>query len=126
MKQFKGQLFAEIYDHTANLTNKEKGDLFEEFTYYLFKLDPKLNSGLQKIWLYNDIPEKILEELDLPSKDRGIDLLALSQSAGLPAPKATRLAQINGEYYAIQCKFRQDPDTVVPWTSLSTESILMI
>ena len=68
MKQFKGQIFSEIYDHTANLTKKEKGDLFEEFTYYLFKLDPKLN--LRKIWLYNNIPEKILEELDLPSKDQ--------------------------------------------------------
>ena len=104
MRNFKGQSFSEIYGHTVNLTKKEKGDLFEEFTYYLLKLDPKLNANLQKIWLYNYIPEKILEELDLPSKDKGIDLLA----------------QINGEYYAIQCKFRQDPNTIIDWTSLST------
>ena len=86
--------FVEIYDHTTNLAKKEKSDLFKEFRYHLFKLDPKRNHNLEKIWLYDDIPEKILEELDLPSKDKGIDLLA----------------RIDGNYYAIQCKFHQDPD----------------
>ena len=48
MKNFQGQSFTEIYDYTENLTKKEKGDLFEEFTYNLLKLDPRLNSELQK------------------------------------------------------------------------------
>ena len=104
MKHFKGDCFIDIYDHTKNLTKKEKGDLFEEFTYHLFKLDPRLNSNLQNIWLYKNIPEKIINELSLPSKDKGIDLLA----------------KINEEYYAIQCKFRQDPDVVIPWGELGT------
>jgi len=92
--------FDDIYAHTETLGKKQKGDLFETFTYYLFKLDPRLNNGQQQIWLYADIPEKILNELKLPPKDKGIDLLAL----------------INDEYCAIQCKFRQDPEKVINWT----------
>jgi len=42
--------------------------------------------------------------LKLPSRDKGIDLLA----------------RINNKYYAIQCKFRQDPNEVISWTELST------
>jgi len=86
------------------MTKKEKGDLFELFTYYLFKHDPRLNNGLQKIWLFNDIPKNVLKELGLPSTDKGIDLLAV----------------INGKYYAIQCKFRQDPNKIISWGELST------
>jgi superfamily II DNA or RNA helicase len=104
MNKFQGTIFEDIYDYTKNLTKKEKGDLFEEFTYYLFKLDPKLNQNLQNIWLYKDVPNKILKELSLPTKDKGIDLLA----------------EINDNYYAIQCKFRQDPCVIVPWAELST------
>jgi len=81
--------FNDIYIYTKKLTKKEKGDLFEKFTYHLFKLHPKLNNGLENIWLYTDVPAKIIKELNLPTKDKGIDLIA----------------QINGNYYAIQCKF---------------------
>lgn len=94
--------FEDIYNVTSKLDKKEKGDLFELFTLYLFKLDPRLSTNLDKIWLYADIPKSILERLDLPSKDKGIDLLA----------------KINSKYYAIQCKFRQDPGVTVPWSSL--------
>jgi predicted helicase len=104
MNKFQGANFEDIYDFTQNLTKKEKGDLFEEFTYHLFKLDARLNQNLENIWLYKDIPNKILKELSLPTKDKGIDLLA----------------KIDGEYYAIQCKFRQDPTVIIPWASLST------
>ena len=104
MNSFKGNEFIDIYDFIKKLTKKEKGDLFEEFTYYLFRLDPRLKNNLENIWMYKDIPNKILKELSLPAKDKGIDLLA----------------KINGDFYAIQCKFRQDPDTIIPWADLST------
>lgn len=54
--------------------------------------------------MYANIPDKILSALQLPSKDKGIDLLA----------------KIKGEYYAIQCKFRQNPDVIISWAELST------
>lgn len=104
MKNFLGNDFNEFYDYAANLTKKQKGDLFEELTYHLFKLDPRLNANLEKIWLHRDIPEKIFDELGQPDEDRGIDLLA----------------KINGDYYAIQSKFRQDTNKVITWTELST------
>jgi len=96
--------FNKIYPITAKMKKKEKGDLFETFTYYLFKHEPRLNNGLEKIWLFNDIPKNILIELNLPSIDKGIDLLAI----------------IDGKYYAIQCKFRQDQNKIIPWGVLST------
>ena len=104
MDYSKTKYFDDIYVHTKKLSKKEKGDLFEKFTYFLFKLDPRLNNQLENIWLYSDVPPKIIKELNLPTKDKGIDLIA----------------QINGEYYAIQCKFRQDPNVVLNWTELST------
>src|SRR5688572_25235278 len=91
--------FNEIYAITAKMGNKEKGNLFERFTYHLIKGEPRLSNGLEKIWMYNDIPKNILLDLNLPSRDKGIDLLAL----------------INGKYYAIQCKFRQNPNIIIPW-----------
>jgi superfamily II DNA or RNA helicase len=96
--------FNDVYSQTKNLTKKQKGDFFEEFTYHLFKSDPKINNGLENIWLYSDVPRKIIKELCLPTKDKGIDLLA----------------KINGDYYAIQCKFRQNSNAILNWTELST------
>ena len=96
--------FDDIYSVTKKQTKKEKGDLFELFTYYLFKHDPRLNNNLQKIWLYKDVPNKVLKELKYPIKDIGIDLIA----------------KINNKYYAIQCKFSQNPNKIIPWGKLST------
>uniref|UniRef100_A0A6C0C9Z7 Helicase n=1 Tax=viral metagenome TaxID=1070528 RepID=A0A6C0C9Z7_9ZZZZ len=96
--------FDGIYPITAKMKKKEKGNVFETFTYHLIKHDPRLNNGLEKIWMFNDIPKNILAELNLPSTDKGIDLLAI----------------INGKYYAIQCKFRQDPNKIISWGELST------
>ncbi|AYV79115.1 MAG: superfamily II helicase [Faunusvirus sp.] len=96
--------FNDLYEITKDMNNKDKGDLFELITYYLFKSSPQLMNGLQEIWMYRDIPSDIMKYLDLPSKDKGIDLLA----------------KINNKYYAIQSKFRQESATVITWQELST------
>lgn len=96
--------FDDIYHVTSKLKPKEKGDLFELITYYIFKLSPILNNRLQNIWLYDDISIKTKKLLKLPEKDKGIDLLAF----------------IDDDYYVIQSKFRQNKDYVVPWPNLST------
>ena len=67
-------------------------------------MDPRLNINLTNIWLYLNIPQRIIKEINLPEKDRGIDLLAI----------------IDNKYYAIQCKFRQDPSITIAWKDLST------
>jgi predicted helicase len=97
-------VFDDLYDITQKMDKKEKGDLFELIAYYLFKLCPTQNGELEDIWMYKNIPIQILKELKLPTKDKGIDLLA----------------KINGEYCAVQCKFRQNYDKIIPWKELST------
>jgi predicted helicase len=66
--------FNDIYEITKSQTKKEKGDLFELFIYHLFKLDPRLNNKLEKIWLYEDVPKKVIDYLKLPNTDKGIYL----------------------------------------------------
>lgn len=98
------KLFDDIYNVVNILPAKDKGDIFEYITFYLFKLSPILNANLQEIWFYDDIPIKIKKELNLPSKDKGIDLLAI----------------IDKKYYAIQCKYRQDSNSKINWQDIST------
>ncbi|AYV79701.1 MAG: hypothetical protein Faunusvirus40_1, partial [Faunusvirus sp.] len=64
----------DLYDKTDDMDNKQKGDIFELITYYIFKLSPVLLNGLQNIWMYKDIPDNIKSHLLLPHKDKGIDL----------------------------------------------------
>jgi predicted helicase len=66
--------------------------LFELITYYIFKLGPRLNNNIQDIWMYKDMPNNILKELELPKNNKGTDILI----------------EKNGEYHEIQCKFRQN------------------
>lgn len=96
--------FNDMYVKTENYTTKQKGDLFELFTLYLFKHDPRLNHGLENIWLYADVPKKVLKYLKYPDNDKGVDLIA----------------KISGKYYAIQSKFRQNPNKIIPWAKLSS------
>ena len=98
------KIFDDIYDITEDMTKKEKGDILEKITYYLFKLAPMLNNKLEEIFMYEDVPNSLLKKLKLPDKDKGIDLIA----------------KINGEYYAIQSKFRQNPNVSISWAELST------
>jgi len=65
-------IFDDLYDITENMDSKDKGDIFELITYYLFRLCPTLNGDLDDIWLYKDIPFAIIKELKLPSKDKCI------------------------------------------------------
>jgi predicted helicase len=100
----KCESFDDLYNHTTKLTKKEKGDLFEYITFYMFKLCPILNHDILDVWLYGDIPNDIKEKLKLPEKDKGIDILIRKKD----------------QYNAIQCKFRQDSDQVIAWKELST------
>lgn len=105
LKYFKKiRVFDDIYLITKTLSKKKKGNLFEILTFYLFKFVPALNQNLQEIWLYDDMPTKILDKLNLPSTDKGIDLIAKKDD----------------NYYAIQCKFRQNNEKTISWDVLST------
>lgn len=87
------------------MTNKEKGDLFEEFTKYIFLFHPYYINLTKKIWLFNELPFKLKKQLNIPDNDEGIDLVILSG---------------DDKYYAIQSKFRTNKDTKIKWEELGT------
>jgi predicted helicase len=98
--------FSDFYKFARGLKNKPKlmGTIFELFVFYLFQIDPELKNGLEKLWMWDDVPLSVLQKLNLPNKDKGIDLLA----------------KINGQYVPIQVKFRSNKNTTISWTELGT------
>ena len=86
------------------LTNKEKGDAFELLTKLYFKIDPVLSDCYEDVWLFSEVPQKVLEYLGLPPHDLGIDLIAKN----------------GAEYHAIQCKYHTDKSNSVTFKEVST------
>ncbi|WP_051205184.1 restriction endonuclease [Salinimicrobium xinjiangense] len=94
-KQFENSLIC--------LSNKEKGDAFENLVKLYFKLNPLYNF-YDQVWMWSEVPQKELEILRLPSHDLGIDLIA----------------KFGDEYHAIQCKYHSDRTTSVTFRETST------
>lgn len=97
--------FNNFYDLTGNYTNKQKGDFFEIITKYIFLFHPFYKNITKHIWLYNEIPYDLFKKLNIPQKDKGIDLVLLTNEY---------------KYYAIQSKFRNNKKTLINWKDLST------
>ena len=95
--------FVSFCQTQSTLSNKAKGDAFEQLVFAYFKLDPKY-AFYDDVWLFSKVPNVVLEELGLPSQDIGIDLLA----------------KTGDEYHAIQCKFHQDNTQSVTFKEVST------
>lgn len=97
--------FADFYKIDNIYTSKQIGDFFEIITKYIFILHPYYKSFTKNIWLYDEIPYNLFKELNIPEKDKGIDLILFSN---------------DNEYYAIQSKFRNNINNTIPWSDLST------
>ena len=91
-------------DKLSSLGNKEKGDAFELLTKCYFKIKPQYNH-YDEVWLLDEVPQKELDYLKIPSHDLGIDLIAKEGK----------------EYYAIQCKYHGDENKNVMMLDLSTD-----
>jgi superfamily II DNA or RNA helicase len=89
----------------ACFNTKHKGDIFELLTKLYLQIDPRYVSKLTTVWLYNEIPTNTLKKLNLPTKDMGIDLIAETNE---------------GEYWAIQCKYKADESKSLTWREIST------
>ena len=87
------------------LGEKKKGDLFEELTQAFLLLDPEYATKLKRVWLHREVPEVIRKRLKLPAEDKGIDLIAETKA---------------GEFWAIQCKYREDAQQSLSWREVST------
>jgi len=81
--------------------NDQKGRLFEEYSRALF-LSNLYNAS--NVWRPEELPITISNKLNTPRKDKGVDFIA----------------EINGKYYAIQCKFRSITIDVISWSQLGT------
>ena len=99
-----------IYDAPAHTmadlrrrSRKRTGDAFEEFCkMYLTSV-----ASMAEVWLLEEVPQEVLDELKMSRRDMGIDLIARDRG---------------GNYHAIQAKFRRRKSKRVglPWRELST------
>lgn len=87
------------------LDKKAKGDAFETLTYYYLLLHPEYQTKLSNIWFLRDVPRNVRKKLNLPGPDEGIDLVAKTKE---------------GDYWAIQCKYREDESKSLTRKDLST------
>jgi len=97
--------WADLQRRWRPLTKKQKGNLFEELTKYYLLLEPEYASKLKSVWLLGEVPTALAKRLKLPSNDQGIDLLAETKE---------------GEYWAIQSKYREESDQSITWREIST------
>jgi predicted helicase len=89
----------------AKKSEKVKGDLFEHLVRAYLLLDPEYATKLRKVWLLDEVPSALRKKLKLPDDDQGIDLITETNA---------------GEYWAIQCKYREDTARPLPWREIST------
>ena len=89
----------------ASLPEKRKGDLFEELVKAFLLLDPEYATKISEVWIHHEVPSAIRKKLHLPDSDQGIDLIAKTKE---------------GEFWAVQCKYRTDSTRPIPWKEIST------
>ena len=97
--------WADLKAKMVGLSTKEKGSLFELFVKYFLQSHPLYTTQLKKIWLFEELSPGLKQELRIPSNDQGIDLVAQS---------------VNGQYWAIQCKFLEDEARSITHRAIST------
>ena len=95
----------DIQRRLRDLSEKQKGDLFEHLVKAYLLLEPEYASKLKHVWLFREVPQAIAQKLKLPATDQGIDLVAETN---------------DGEFWAVQCKYRQDTNHSLTWREIST------
>ncbi len=87
------------------LDRKEKGDAFEDLIRLYLLSDPVFITKLANVWHHTEVPQRVIDELDLPHPEIGVDLVAQTRDGG---------------YWAIQCKYHQDRTGNVGYSELKT------
>src|SRR4051812_5948982 len=95
-----------LWDRLVALNDAaQQGAAFERLTQLLLQTQPEYQSKLKHVWLLSEVPQEVRSRLRLPLLDEGIDLLAEAYE---------------GAFWAIQCKFRSDPDSTLTRKDLDT------
>lgn len=97
--------WVQFEEQAASLGNAQKGQLFEHLVKHFLELDPKYQSKLEKVWLLADVPHDVRQAIGLPPIDQGVDLIAVTR---------------DGEYWAIQAKYRTDTLSALSWPEVAT------
>lgn len=84
---------------------KLKGDAFEYLTKFSLKINPIFSAKFSNVLHHSELPITTRDKLKLPHPEVGVDLIAECK---------------DGLFYAIQCKFHQDPSVNVTYEELST------
>jgi predicted helicase len=90
----------DFFEKAKELTNKGRGDVFERVVQLHLISKPKYASELEEVWQLNEVPKDVRKHLMLPKADEGIDLIA---------------KHVAGSYWAIQAKYRSDPNHRLSW-----------
>ena len=98
----------EFWAAAADLTNQEKGDVFERLTQLFLLTKPKYKTVLSDVWFAklskSEVPPDIRRQLNLPDTDEGIDLIARTR---------------DGQFWAIQPKFRSEQNKALTYSELT-------
>ncbi len=89
----------------AAITPLERGTAFELVVRHHLRVSPAYRAKLADVWLHHEVPADLRARLNFPPRDEGIDLLARTHT---------------GEFWAIQAKYRADPDATLTHRELST------
>ncbi|MFR5115410.1 DEAD/DEAH box helicase [Turicibacter sanguinis] len=79
---------------TENMTQRDRGTLFEAVVTGYFKNEPMYSRLFEEVWMLKDVPE----EYEIPKKDTGVDLVARNRDTG--------------HLVAIQCKYYSKDTTI--------------
>jgi superfamily II DNA or RNA helicase len=97
--------YIDLHNQLTSLSDKKKGDLFEEFCVLVFKFHPFYKNITKEVYLLKDTPKVILDELNLPQNDIGIDAILVTN---------------DNKYCAVQVKFRSNRNIIVDYKRLGT------
>src|SRR5262245_39447573 len=97
--------WADFWLAAASLSEKQKGDVFERLVQLYLLTKPKYRTELSDVWLRSEVPADMQRRLDLPGTDEGIDLVVQTRE---------------GKFWAIQAKFKSDPEKAPTYNELST------
>lgn len=92
-----------------SLSDKFKGDVFERLTQAYLLTSPQYKSILKSVWMSYEVPSKILDKLNLPPGDFGIDIIAQTK---------------DDKFWAIQCKYRSNQEKALTYKELSSFTTL--
>jgi superfamily II DNA or RNA helicase len=92
-----------------SLNDKFKGDVFERLTQAYLLTSPQYKSVLKNVWMSHEAPSRILDKLNLPREDFGIDIIAQTK---------------DNKFWSIQCKYRSNQEKALTYKELSTFTAL--